>query len=209
MILHDISPRLSSRTAVFPGDTPLTVERLMDMEAGAHLTLTRIQSTPHIGAHADAPSHYGRGAADAASLKLERYLGACRVIRARPASGLRLLPADAGTGPFPKRVLFRTDSFPDPERWSDDFCALSPELIHHLHSLGVVLVGLDTPSVDPAPSKKLESHAALLATGMGVLEGLDLSRVSPGDYTLIALPLNLEAAEASPVRAVLVEGTIS
>ncbi|MGE4159125.1 MAG: cyclase family protein [Planctomycetota bacterium] len=209
MILHDISPRVSPRTAVFPGDTPFSAERLMDMESGSHLTLTRIVSTPHVGAHADAPSHYGRGASDASSLKLERYLGACRVLRVRPSKGLRLMPADAGDGPFPGRVLFRTDSFPNPEAWSDDFCALSPELIRHLHARGVVLVGLDTPSVDPAPSKQLESHAALLATGMGVLEGLDLSKVPSGDYTLIALPLNLESAEASPVRAVLVEGAIS
>ncbi|NBW81674.1 hypothetical protein EBR21_07955, partial [bacterium] len=101
------------------------------------------------------------------------------------------------------RVLFRTNSFPDPEQWQDDFCSLSPELISDLAARGVMTVGIDTPSVDPHDSKDLESHQALLRHDVAVLEGLDLSKVPDGEYTLVALPLPLVGFEASPVRAVL------
>jgi arylformamidase len=102
-------------------------------------------------------------------------------------------------------VLFKTGSFPDPNQWNGDFNALSPELIEHLADQGVVTVGIDTPSVDPADSKALESHQALFRRDVAVLEGLILNRVTPGVYTLVALPLALKDADASPVRAILLE----
>ena len=77
----------------------------------------------------------------------------------------------------------------------------------HLAQQGVRLVGIDTPSVDPADSKELLAHQALYRNSMAVLEGLVLSQVPAGLYHLLALPLNLARADASPVRAVLFEGT--
>ena len=101
------------------------------------------------------------------------------------------------------RVLFRTDSFSKPDQWNDDFNSLSPELIDWLSSLGVRLVGIDTPSVDPSDSKDLPSHQALYRNDMAVLEGILLSEVPDGLYNLIALPLRIKGADASPVRAIL------
>jgi arylformamidase len=72
----------------------------------------------------------------------------------------------------------------------------------------VVLVGIDTPSIDPQNSKVLESHAAVARAGLSILEGLVLSHVSPGFYTLVALPLALEGLDASPVRAVLLPASV-
>jgi arylformamidase len=67
-------------------------------------------------------------------------------------------------------------------------------------------VGIDTPSVDPMTSKALEAHNAVADHDMAVLEGVVLDAVPPGLYTLVALPLRIEGADASPVRAVLVAG---
>ena len=103
------------------------------------------------------------------------------------------------------RVLFKTGTFPDPYAWNDDFAAPEPELLDRLGSRGVVLVGFDTPSTDLFHSKGLEAHQMLFKHGMMNLEGLVLSHVKPGHYTLMALPLPLEDADASPVRAVLLE----
>jgi arylformamidase len=103
-------------------------------------------------------------------------------------------------------VLIRTDSFPDPDAWNGDFNALSPELVDALHAEGVILVGIDTPSVDLADDKVLLSHRAIHAKDMAVLEGIVLSAVPDGLYTLIALPLKIRDADAAPTRAVLVEG---
>jgi arylformamidase len=104
------------------------------------------------------------------------------------------------------RVLFRTGTFPDPDVFDEDFAALSPELVEALADQGVVLVGLDTPSVDLCHDKVLLSHTAIARRDLAILEGVVLDHVEPGLYTLIALPLRIEGADASPVRAVLVEG---
>jgi arylformamidase len=102
-----------------------------------------------------------------------------------------------------ERVLLCTGTYPDPNRFQTDFAALAPELVDHLHNLGVRLVGIDTPSVDLFESKDLPAHRRLLAHDMAILEGLVLANVPPGRYELCALPLPLIGFDASPVRAIL------
>jgi arylformamidase len=202
--LLDISPLVSPETAVFPGDVAFERRVAMAFDAGDHLALSSIRTTLHIGAHADAPSHYGAAGADIAARPLARYFGPAQVVRVELARGARIMPDDlAGMAVAAPRVLFRTDSFLDPDRWCDDFNALSPELVGWLAARGVVTIGIDTPSVDPAASKALEAHAALLAHDIANLEGLVLAHVEPGLYGLAALPLKLAGAEAAPVRAIL------
>ena len=87
---------------------------------------------------------------------------------------------------------------PDPTRWSEDFAALSPQLVDHLHERGVKLVGIDSPSVDLFDSKDLPAHQRVLAHDMAILEGLVLGDVPEGIYELIALPLPLAGFDASP-----------
>lgn len=202
----DISPLISARTAVWPGDVPFSRETSCAMERGDSLDLSSITTTLHLGAHADAPAHYARAGEGMAEVDLSPYIGPCQVVRVSLPRGERILPHHMG-GIAAPRVLFRTGSYPDPERFNTDFNSLSPELVAHLHAQGCVLVGLDTPSVDPFGSKALESHQALARTGMRNLEGLALDRVEPGLYTLIALPLKLQGADASPVRAILMTET--
>jgi arylformamidase len=76
--------------------------------------------------------------------------------------------------------------------------------VDFLAERGVRLVGIDTPSIDLQEDKVLESHQAVLRADMAILEGVVLDAVDPGIYTLIALPLRIPGADASPVRAVLV-----
>ena len=200
----DISPTVSPRTGVFPGDTPFSRDVLLSIDGGANLDLSTIRTTVHVGAHADAPSHYKGGAASIESRELWRYYGRCQVVSVPGTRGRRVLPDDIKVPITAPRVLLHTGSFPDPDAWNADFAALSPELIAWLHDeRGVHLVGIDTPSIDPQSSKALESHQAVAARDMAVLEGLVLGEVAPGLYTLVAFPLKLEGADASPVRAVL------
>jgi arylformamidase len=206
MKLHDLSPRISPRLAVWPGDVPFSRSVAASLAEGGNLDLSSITATLHLGAHADAPSHYGAGAPGIDALDLTPYLGPCQVLRVAVGRGERILPEHLLRPVAAPRVLFHTGTFPDPEAWNTDFASLSPELIDHLHAQGVVLVGIDTPSVDPFESKALESHQALLRTGLRNLEGLVLDAVPEGLYTLAALPLRIEGGDASPVRAVLIEG---
>ena len=103
---------------------------------------------------------------------------------------------------IPQRVLVRTRR-EALTVWRNDFAAFDADALRWLATQGVVLVGIDTPSVDPAESKDLPAHQALRDTGIVNLENLVLDHVAAGDYELIALPLRLVGACASPVRAVL------
>lgn len=199
----DISPPITPQLAVFPGDTPPQRDVLMDITRGDHITLSTLRTTVHVGAHVDAPSHYGRGAPGIEQVALERCIGRCQVIGANTRRGARVTLADLDSECTAPRVLIRTDTFPDPQSWNDDFAGLEPSLVDTLHAAGVELVGIDTPSVDSSTSTDLPAHARFLANDMTILEGLILAHVPPGEYELLALPLPLVGFDASPVRAVL------
>ena len=161
--------------------------------------------SPHIGAHADAPLHYGPNAQAIGEVDLAPYLGPCRVIHAIDCGPLvRPEHLAHAARSLPPRVLVRTCKWA-PTAWSAEFAAFAPETITWLALRDVRLVGIDSQSVDPADSKTLDSHQLLLAHDLRVLENLVLDDVPEGDYELIALPLKLTTADASPVRAVLRE----
>jgi arylformamidase len=206
--LIDISPTLHAATAVWPGDVGLSRVVSLDMQRGDNLTLSSMTTTLHVGAHADAPSHYARHGADIAERPLELYYGPCDVVHAKVDRGERLAPRhfEAAVITTP-RLLIGTGSFPDPDQFSTDFASLSPELVDWLAKLGVRLVGIDTPSIDPFADRELAAHNAVLRNDMAVLEGLVLAHVPAGAYTLVALPLKIAGADASPVRAALVSHT--
>jgi arylformamidase len=202
-ILYDISPPLTDRLRVWPGDTPLSREILCDMSRGDNLTLSTLHATVHLGAHADGPNHYGMNAPAIDARSLDYYLGPCQVIRVAAPRGACITPAMLKTRVSQPRVLLATGTYPDPEDFNEDFAALSPELVEQLHGDGVKLLGIDTPSVDPFSSKDLPAHKTFLKYDMAILEGLVLRDVPEGVYELIALPLRLVGFDASPVRAVI------
>ncbi|HYX38147.1 MAG TPA: cyclase family protein [Oligoflexus sp.] len=204
MEYFDISPRIRPGSPVFPGDQAYERHVTMGFEQGDHLGLSWIKSTLHIGAHADAPSHYHRNGASIEQRDLRLYMGRCQVIDVQHVGPRRILPSDVPLDSIEApRVLFKSCSFQHTEPFQMAFTSLSPELIDALAELGVQLVGIDTPSVDPADSKDLPSHQALYRNDFAVLEGIDLDRVPAGYWKLTALPLALADADASPVRAVL------
>lgn len=178
----------------------------MDLSRGDSVTLSTLRATVHLGAHADAPSHYGPAGRSIEAMPLERYVGPCRLIRVSAARGSRIGPDAIPADLRAERVLIATGTYPDPERWNDDFAALEPETVDLLKSRGTRLVGIDTPSVDLKSDTKLLAHHRFLANDMVILEGLTLDGVAEGEYELIALPLKLVGFDASPVRAVLRRG---
>jgi len=203
--LWDISPPLGPRTPPFPGDQAYEQRWTARIGPECPVNLSAITLSPHLGAHADAPLHYADDAPAIGAVDLAPYLGPCRVIHAIGCGPLvqveHLVHAAAG---LPPRVLVRTCETA-PTTWSDEFSAYAPETIDWLAARGVLLVGIDSQSVDPAASKTLDSHQLLLKHRLRVLENLVLDGVPEGDYELIALPLKLVQACASPVRAVLRE----
>jgi arylformamidase len=206
--IHDISRPVRAGIPVWPGDTPYDFRFVARIRDGSSVNVGRVEMSVHTGAHCDAPLHFSDGAPDAASVPLEKYLGPCWVADARPsAKGVRPsdLPGSADAAVRrTKRLLVRSYA-KRPDGFDTGMAHATPELADWLGERGAVLLGIDTDSMDAFDSKDLPAHHRLTARGVAILEGIDLSRVQPGEYTLVALPLRLEGADASPVRAVLVE----
>lgn len=202
-MIYDISPSIDESLEVWPGDTPVSREILADIGKGDHLTLSTLHATVHLGAHADGPNHYGPEAPAIDQRSLDFYLGPCQVIRVDVQRQERITPDMVKCPIDAPRILLATGTYPDPTSFTEDFAAVSVELVDMLHSEGVKLVGIDTPSVDPFDSQDLPAHMACLRDDMAILEGLVLDGVPEGIYELIALPLKLVGFDASPVRAVL------
>jgi arylformamidase len=204
--IWDISPPVGPGSPVFPGDTPYAQEWSATLSPGCPVNVSRITLSPHAGAHADAPLHYDPEGAAAGELDLDAYLGPCRVIHAIGCGPLvEWSHLRRCAGGLPARVLVRTYDRAPQASWDPHLAAYAPEAIERLAALGVRLVGIDTASIDPAQSKTLDSHQVVRRLGLRVLENLVLDDVPEGDYELIALPLKLMTADASPVRAVLRE----
>jgi len=208
--LIDVSPCLSTRTPVWPGDQPLSIRWTQRLVDGDTTNLSAITLTPHLGAHADAPLHLFDGERDMGAVDLRPFLGPAMVVdvtgsldvtgsrevTARHLAGIDLAGAE--------RLLLRTQSTPAAaEGFDPDTPHLAADAAELIAGAGLLLVGIDSPSVDAAAAAGLPVHRRLLAAGIAILEGLDLTRVAPGRYELIALPLRLTGVEASPVRAVL------
>ena len=202
--LWDISPPVHEGAPVFPGDTPYRQHWAATISPDCPVNVSEIGLSPHVGAHADAPLHYDPAGAAIGHVDLAPFLGRCRVIHAIERGPLieweHLAHALAD---LPPRVLVRTYRRAPIERWDGALAAYAPDTIERLAALGVRLVGIDTASIDPADSKTLDSHQVIRRLDLRVLENLVLDEVPEGDYELIALPLKLVSADASPVRAVL------
>ena len=202
--IWDISPPVAPGSPVFPGDTPYEQHWSATLAPGCPVNVSSITLSPHIGAHADAPLHYDPRGASIGTVDLEPYLGPCRVIHAIGRGPLvQWEHLQHAARELPARVLVRTYERMPVDRWDGELAAYAPETIEKLAALGVKLVGIDTASIDPAQSKTLDSHQVIRRLGLRVLENLVLDDVPEGDYELIALPLKLMTADASPVRAVL------
>lgn len=204
---RDISIPMGTRTREWPGDQPFSCGWTMTLAKGGSVNLSAITTSPHVGTHADAPLHVHDGWAASHELPLEPFAG--RALVCSVDSSLEMVaPADLAslpsTGPI-ERLLLRTQCsvaggiFPD--RWP----VLSVETVRWLLDRGLVLLGVDTPSVDGRHSKTLEVHKALFRGGAFNLENLDLRAVADGEYHLVAYPLLLEELDAAPARAVLRE----
>jgi arylformamidase len=205
--LYDISRTISPALAVWPGDTPFSFAHNLRRQEGASVNLTTLTLSPHTGSHADAPYHFVDGDLHPAEVSLDPYIGPARVVTVARREG-GMVPADFAGSRLEgtPRLLVHTwvSDLPD-EQWPDNFPYLTVDLVEWLAGQGVVLIGLDGPSVDCFDSQDLPCHHRLRERGMVNLESLRLAGIPDGVYELIALPLKLAGVCGSPVRAVLRE----
>jgi arylformamidase len=208
MRVYDISLPLSPDLPVWPGDPPVELKRVRDFAIGDHAIVTHLATSVHAGTHVDAPLHFLPGGETVDGLDLRVLMGRAYVVHLPRAKVLdAAVMEQAGIPPRTRRVLFRTRNsglWKSGEReFREDFVAINASGAQWLVKKGVQLVGVDYLSVAPF-GDSLETHRILLSAGMVIVEGLDLSEVRQGRYTLYCLPLRIKGIEGAPARAILV-----
>lgn len=209
MQMWDITLRLRDSSTTWPGEGRSLHQRWISSRAdGAPANTTAYDGSVHLGTHVDAPLHFVDNGASVADLDLEIFFGSATVVELTTQGQITSeVLSEALVEPWPSRLLLKTRnsapggalSVPD---FDTDYCAVTHGAARLLVDRGVRLVGIDAHSVAPFDDL-ISTHEILLGAGVPALEGLDLRLVSPGNYTLIALPLRLEGFEGSPIRAVL------
>ncbi|WP_099157639.1 arylformamidase [Virgibacillus ndiopensis] len=200
----DITQPLTSNIAHWPGDTPFSYELTYSKENTGSVNIGQITSSVHIGTHVDAPFHFDNNGATIDQLDVNLYIGKATVIDVSNVEKItpELLQSFNWDSDV-TRVLLRTALPNNPKRFPKEMPALDPAIATFLHEKGVKLLGVDMPSVDAPDSKDLATHHALYTHGIYILENIMLDQISPGHYELIALPLAIQGADGSPVRAVI------
>ena len=202
--LIDISILVNEFTAEWPGDTPFSCQWTWEMARGDSVNVSCINSSPHVGTHADAPLHVDPTWPASEALALDAFTGRATVIDVTTHHGGVSLAALGSLGTMPvERILLRTGQtiadgrFPERWPWLDESAA------QVLVDRGLKLLGVDAPSVDARDSTTLAVHRILFKGGAAVLENLDLRHAPAGDYHLTAFPVRFAGLDAAPVRAVL------
>lgn len=203
--IRDITRPVRDGMPVWPGDPPCRLAWAARIAEGAAANVAELRCGTHAGTHADGPYHVLEDGARIGAAPLGAFWGPAAVADVRGAAEIGADAVDAILAAHPgvPRVLLRTGAWTDPDAFPTRFPALTPAAAARLVAAGVVLVGTDAPSPDRFDSADLPVHRLLLGAGIAILENLLLDDAPPGAYELVALPLRLEAADASPVRAAL------
>jgi arylformamidase len=201
----DISVPLRTGMPHWPGDIPVSIPQTMDMKAGAVCNVRTISMSAHTGTHMDAPLHFLADGASMEAMPLDATMGSARVVAIeddRAITRRELEPLAPAAG---ERLLFKTRNS---RLWRDrcrffikNFVAIEADAARYLAHCGVRTVGVDYLSVGLYEADGDETHRILLGAGIWVIEGLDLSRVEPGNYELACLPLRIEGGDGAPARA--------
>ena len=208
MKIYDISIPITPDMPVWPGDPAVSMKRVSKIEEGDNANVTHISLSAHTGTHVDAPFHFLPEGATLESVPLKIMIGRAYVLHLPDA---RLITADvlkqAEIPQRTRRLLFKTrnsDIWACGEKdFQTDFVALSPDGAQYLVERGVQLVGIDYLSIAPYKESR-PTHEILLKKGVFILEGINLTAVVQGRYTLYCLPLNLQGVDGAPARAILI-----
>jgi arylformamidase len=210
MRIYDVSVLISPTLPVWPGDPQITLERISKIEQGANANVTYLSLSAHVGTHVDAPYHFlGDEHPTVDQLSLAMLTGRAYVLRI--PDDVKVITAEVlSKVDLPsrtRRLIFKTHNSTywaeDPLIFREDFVGLSPDGARYLVDRGIRLVGIDYLSIAPFHEGR-PTHEILLGAGVVIVEGLNLSEVAPGRYTLYCLPLKLAGADGAPARAILI-----
>lgn len=209
MRIHDISISLSEDTPVFPGDPPVKIERVLQIEKGDLANVSRLSFGNHTGTHIDPPSHFISGGKTVDQLDLSTLYGTVRVVDMSEVKN-GITAAHLAQAKLPdriERILFKTRnaSLWEKPGFQKDFVAFAADAAEWLVERGARLVGIDYLSAEMFDAPEPRAHRILLGAGVIIVEGLNLKDIAPGEYTLACLPLKIKNSDGAPARAILIE----
>lgn len=202
----DISVPLRSKMVTWPGDPPVSIERVLHIDRGDQANVSMISMGAHTGTHMDPPLHYVPDGRSLDQMPLDASVGPARVIEIVDPEAVKVVELEPHAIQPGERILFKTRNSARcwaTDEFVEDFVYISREAAEYLVGRGTRLVGVDYLSVGGFHVDGAEIHRALLEGGVWILEGLDLSRTSPGRYELICLPLRVADSDGAPARAIL------
>jgi len=206
MRMYDISRSLSEDTPTWPGDTPFHYQVNWSKQHTGSVNVGSVKMSVHTATHVDAPFHFDDKGKRMDELDLSVFKGPAVVVDVRGNHIIERKHVEEVIGRHHgKRILFRTDAWEKEGEFPEQIPTLSLEVVELLREMEVPLIGVDLPSVDVLDSKELTIHHRLHQGNICILEGIDLREMKEGEYELIALPLKIEGADGSPVRAILIE----
>ena len=202
----DISVALRSGMLHWPDDPPVRIDRIQDMGKGDTHNLSEMALGSHSGTHIDAPLHFFKRGLGIDLMPLDVTNGRVRVIGMETVDFIDTGDLEPYHPKKGERILLKTRN--SATVWKDnhfieDYVYLTENAANFLAKAGVILVGIDYLSIGGYHRNNSETHRALLQAGVWIIEGLDLSLVSPGEYELVCLPLKIGDGEGAPARAVL------
>lgn len=208
MRTYDITLTVSSDLPTWPGDPSVVLDRTNKIEDGANANVSRLDMGVHTGTHVDAPFHFLQDGIGIDQVALKTLTGRAYVLH---LPEVELITAqvleESAIPPRTRRVLFKTRNSEYWERgetdFQTDFVGLSADAAEYLVGRGVKLVGVDYLSVAPFKQSR-PTHEILLEAGIVIVEGLNLTEVTQGRYTLYCLPLKLKDTDGAPARAILI-----
>jgi arylformamidase len=208
MQIYDISVTISPDMPVWPGDPKIKLEQVSKIKEGDDANVTRVDMGLHTGTHVDAPYHFLKEGKGVDSLRLQALTGRVYVLHLPDVDVIDAEVLEkADIPPRTRRLLFRTRNSEywakNEKEFQKDFVGVDASGAEFLVKRGVKLVGVDYLSVAPFNESK-QPHEILLREGIVIVEGLDLSGIAQGRYTLYCLPLKIAGADGAPARAILV-----
>jgi arylformamidase len=210
MKIYDITLTIHPSMPVWPGDPPVQLGRVSKIEDGANANVSRLALSAHTGTHVDAPYHFlGDSPVTVDLLSLDVLNGEAVVLHLSDEVGLitRDVLVKAGIPQGTRRLLLRTRNSQiwtqGLQEFQTGFVGIGVDGSRYLVERGIELIGVDYLSVAPYKQSR-PTHEVLLRAGMIIVEGLDLSQVPAGIYSLHCLPLKLGGSDGAPARAILV-----
>ena len=196
MKIYDISQEVFS-CQVYPGDPIPEKKELKSMKKGELYNLTAFNMCAHNGTHVDAPRHFIKDGKTIDEICLDAFVGMAYVAEHRGVvtdnDAVEIIEKAKKHNPeVAKRILIKGD------------VEVSLEAAKVFASSNILLLGNEPQTIGPQ-SAPMAVHLALLSADVVLLEGIRLADVSEGIYFLNAAPLNLEGADGSPCRAVLID----